>query len=73
MPKGVMWRQDDLFVILNRTGELRYPEEGGLVDVQRTLAAPAKYPPPRLLPGPPLMHGTGLFTAMSVLAAPGRS
>ena len=25
MPKGVMWRQDDLFAVLNRTGELRYP------------------------------------------------
>ncbi len=71
MPKGVMWRQDDLFAILNRTGELRYPEEGDLADVQRALAVPAKYPPPRLIPGPPLMHGTGLFTAMSVLACAG--
>ena len=34
MPKGVMWRQDDLFAILNRTGELRYPEEGDLADVR---------------------------------------
>ena len=71
MPKGVMWRQDDLFAVLNRTGELRYPEEGGLEAVRSVLAAPSKYPPARLLPGPPLMHGTGLFTAMSVLNSAG--
>jgi 3-oxocholest-4-en-26-oate---CoA ligase len=71
MPKGVMWRQDDLFAILNRTGALRYPEDGDLSDVRRVLAEPARYPPPRLLPGPPLMHGTGLFTALSVLACGG--
>ncbi len=71
MPKGVMWRQDDLLAILNRTGELRYPEKGGLDDVRRLLTAPAKHPPARLLPGPPLMHGTGLFTALSVLNSGG--
>jgi len=71
MPKGVMWRQDDLFAVLNRTGELRYPEDGGLEGVRRVLAAPPRHPPPRLLPGPPLMHGTGLFTAMSVLSSAG--
>jgi acyl-CoA synthetase (AMP-forming)/AMP-acid ligase II len=71
MPKGVMWRQDDLFAVLNRTGEVRYPEQGGVEDVRAILAEPPRYPPPRLLPGPPLMHGTGLFTAMSVLSSGG--
>ena len=71
MPKGVMWRQDDLFAVLNRTGEVRYPRDGSLDDVRATLAAPSKYPPARLVPGPPLMHGTGLFTAMSVLSSAG--
>ena len=71
MPKGVMWRQDDLFAILNRTAEVRYPEDGDLVDVRETLERPAKHPPARLIPGPPLMHGTGLFTAMSVLTSGG--
>jgi acyl-CoA synthetase (AMP-forming)/AMP-acid ligase II len=71
MPKGVMWRQDDLFAVLNRTGEVRYPEHGTVADVRRELEAPCKYPPARLLPGPPLMHGTGLFTAMSVLDSAG--
>lgn len=71
MPKGVMWRQDDLFVVLNRTGEVRYPEDGGVEAVRATLSRPSKHPPARLLPGPPLMHGTGLFTAMSVLSSAG--
>jgi 3-oxocholest-4-en-26-oate---CoA ligase len=71
LPKGVMWRQDDLFAVLNRMGELRYREEGGLAGMRETLASPAKHPPARLLPGPPLMHGTGLFTAMSVLSSAG--
>jgi acyl-CoA synthetase (AMP-forming)/AMP-acid ligase II len=71
MPKGVMWRQDDLFAVLNRTGEVRYPEQGSVADVREILARPPRYAPPRLVPGPPLMHGTGLFTAMSVLSSGG--
>jgi acyl-CoA synthetase (AMP-forming)/AMP-acid ligase II len=71
MPKGVMWRQDDLFAVLNRTGEVRYPEGGETEDVRVILQSPQKYPPARLLPGPPLMHGTGLFTAMSVMNSAG--
>ena len=71
MPKGVMWRQDDLFAVLNRTGEVRYPEGAALEDVRAILQAPQKHPPARLLPGPPLMHGTGLFTAMSVMNGAG--
>jgi acyl-CoA synthetase (AMP-forming)/AMP-acid ligase II len=71
MPKGVMWRQDDLFAVLNQTGELRYPGDGNPATVRAILTAPAKHPPARLLPGPPLMHGTGLFTAMSVLSSAG--
>jgi acyl-CoA synthetase (AMP-forming)/AMP-acid ligase II len=71
LPKGVMWRQDDLFAVLNRTGEVRYPEDGTVGDVEAILAQPPRYPPPRLVPGPPLMHGTGLFTAMSVLNSAG--
>jgi acyl-CoA synthetase (AMP-forming)/AMP-acid ligase II len=71
LPKGVMWRQDDLFAVLNRTGEVRYPEDGDLADVASILGNPPKHPPARLIPGPPLMHGTGLFTAMSVMSSAG--
>jgi len=71
MPKGVMWRQDDLFEVLNRTAGLRYPPGATLAEVSATLAKPPRHPPGRFVPGPPLMHGTGLFTAMSVLASAG--
>ncbi len=71
LPKGVMWRQDDLFAILNRTADLRYPEAGGAEGVRSTLEGPQRHPPPRLVPCAPLMHGTGLFTAMSVLCSAG--
>jgi acyl-CoA synthetase (AMP-forming)/AMP-acid ligase II len=71
MPKGVMWRQDDLFAVLNRTGEVRYPEDGDLETVRAILRRPDKHPPARLVPGPPLMHGTGLFTALSVMNSAG--
>jgi acyl-CoA synthetase (AMP-forming)/AMP-acid ligase II len=72
-PKGVMWRQDDLFVVLNRTSVNRYPEDGTLDDVRKTLAQPVdpKRPSPRALPGPPLMHGTAAFSAFSALNSGG--
>ena len=38
MPKGVMWRQDDLFARLNGGGFRRYPEDGGLDDVRDELS-----------------------------------
>jgi acyl-CoA synthetase (AMP-forming)/AMP-acid ligase II len=60
MPKGVMWRQDDLYY--------RFAA-GGLGQPPADMAALEAYvtnPPMRLrtLIGPPLMHGTGWFTAM---------
>ena len=45
MPKGVMWRQDDLFAVLNRTGELRYPGDGDPAEVRAVLSVPPKPPP----------------------------
>jgi acyl-CoA synthetase (AMP-forming)/AMP-acid ligase II len=71
MPKGVMWRQDDLLAILNRTASLRYPEAEGPAGARATLRRPDRYPQPRQIPGPPLMHGTGLFTAMAALDSAG--
>ena len=67
MPKGVMWRQDDLFAVLNATAPVRYPEDGGLDDVRRMLVKPG---PPHI-PGAPLMHGTGSFTSFAVMACGG--
>jgi len=69
-PKGVMWRQDDLFAVLNRTAPVRYPEEGGLADVAELLPKPDE-PRTRVLPAAPLMHGTAAFSAFSTMGAGG--
>ncbi|HXW38807.1 MAG TPA: AMP-binding protein [Acidimicrobiales bacterium] len=70
MPKGVMWRQDDLFARLNGGGFRRYPEHGGIDDVRAELEANG--PGSSLLPACPLMHGTGGFTALETLNEAGR-
>jgi 3-oxocholest-4-en-26-oate---CoA ligase len=70
MPKGVMWRQDDLFVRLNGAGFRRYPEDGGPDDVRAELGRSG--PGMTLLPACPLMHGTGGFTSMECLSEGGR-
>jgi acyl-CoA synthetase (AMP-forming)/AMP-acid ligase II len=69
-PKGVMWRQDDLFAVLNRTSQVRYPEEGGIDDVASVLP-PSGDPRGRVLPAAPLMHGTAAFSAFGMLGAGG--
>ena len=69
MPKGVMWRQDDLFARLNGGGFRKYPPEGTIDDVRTRLAEGG--PGMTLLPACPLMHGTGGFTAMECLSEGG--
>jgi len=65
MPKGVMWRQDDLFNVLGGGGNpiLGQPPAADLDE----LAARITRPGARFLPACPLMHGTGQFTALLVL------
>jgi len=70
MPKGVMWRQDDLFVRLISGGIRRYPEDGGIEAVRESVAAGRI--DLTLLPACPLMHGTGGFTANVILSEGGR-
>ncbi len=70
MPKGVMWRQDDLFSRLNGVGFRRYPEDAGTGGVRADLAANG--PGMTLLVACPLMHGTGGFAAMECLSEGGR-
>ena len=48
MPKGVMWRQDDLFAVLNRMGELRYRGDG---DPERDPGRRCRRRPSTLRPG----------------------
>ncbi|MHB8330172.1 MAG: AMP-binding protein, partial [Acidimicrobiales bacterium] len=67
MPKGVMWRQDDLFCRLNAGNLLKVPEDEGLPGVRKTIVGPG----PVLIPACPLMHGTGAFTSMGVLCVGG--
>ena len=62
-PKGVMWRQDDLFVALNATAMIRFPVTGSLADVAAMVVGPG----PVFLPACPLMHGTGAFAAFGAL------
>ena len=70
MPKGVMWRQDDLFVRLIDGGVRHYDVNGGLDGVRAALAASPN--PVTLMPACPLMHGTGAFTVNTTLAEGGR-
>jgi fatty-acyl-CoA synthase len=70
MPKGVMWRQDDLFARLNSGGLRRYPADGSVADVHAQVAAAG--PGQTVMPACPLMHGTGAFTAMQCLNEGGR-
>jgi acyl-CoA synthetase (AMP-forming)/AMP-acid ligase II len=71
MPKGVMWRQDDLFCLLNAGTPLPMPEDRGL-DGAREMIEALAFSPPSLLPACPLMHGTGAFSAYSCLMLGGR-
>ncbi|HEY7948887.1 MAG TPA: acyl-CoA synthetase [Acidimicrobiales bacterium] len=63
MPKGVMWRQDDLFSRINAGNLLRVPEDGGLDGVRKAIVGAG----PVIIPACPLMHGTGSFTSIGSL------
>jgi acyl-CoA synthetase (AMP-forming)/AMP-acid ligase II len=67
MPKGVMWRQDDLFSALNAAAPVKHDEDAGLAGVRATLQGER----PVFLPACPLMHGTGAFPAFTALSAGG--
>ncbi len=67
MPKGVMWRQDDMFGALDANNKRRMPPEQNLDAVGDRVVKAG----PKGLPGAPLMHGTGLFNAISTLMVGG--
>ena len=66
MPKGVMWRNDDLYRALWASGHPQRPEPPDPL-----AAAQGGKRAATLLPAAPLMHGTGLFSSLSVLAGAG--
>jgi len=66
MPKGVMWRQDDLFNVLGAGGNLML-DIPPLASVEEA-GTRAKVMPPLLnIAAAPLMHGTAQFTALMSL------
>jgi acyl-CoA synthetase (AMP-forming)/AMP-acid ligase II len=60
MPKGVMWRQDDMVASLDAPSKNPLPATPGWDAFDERMAKPG----PRNLPAAPLMHGTGAFNAM---------
>jgi fatty-acyl-CoA synthase len=72
MPKGVMWRAEDLWGALGygrnapaNGGEIPATPEVHVENVRRFGPAPGQ------IPACPLMHGTGLFTAIATLSGGG--
>jgi fatty-acyl-CoA synthase len=70
MPKGVMWRQDDLFARTNAPSLRRYDEAAAIDGVRQVVSSGG--PGMSLMPACPLMHGTGCFMALECLAEAGR-
>jgi acyl-CoA synthetase (AMP-forming)/AMP-acid ligase II len=69
MPKGVMWRQDDL--IRNLVGSAVDPQVREIDQDLDTVRARITGPGMVGLPACPLMHGTGCFTQLIVLSGGG--
>lgn len=67
LPKGVMWRQDDLFNRLNTERGDVYPDEPDFDFVRARISRKGR---PHL-PAGPLMHGAGLLTCFLVLSRGG--
>jgi 3-oxocholest-4-en-26-oate---CoA ligase len=65
MPKGVMWRTDDLYVALWQMGRPGSEPPDPLAAVLAGKRAATAFP------ACPLMHGTGLFITLSTLAGGG--
>jgi 3-oxocholest-4-en-26-oate---CoA ligase len=67
LPKGVMWRQDDLFILLGNAARGGYPDEPDMEYARSRVAREGR----RMLPAAPLMHGAGCFSCMPILARGG--
>ena len=65
MPKGVMWRHDDLWRGTGAGGNPRIGVPPSPDLAAATSSGCAMNTPPVNLPLPPMMHGTGLLSAVS--------
>jgi len=72
MPKGVMWRQDDLFNVLGSGGNplIGTPPAESVVEVAERLDPDAPAPVVMIV-ACPLMHGTGQFSAFIAMTSGG--
>ena len=67
MPKGVAWRQEDLFLRLNTENGDPYPEEQDLTFLRSKVSKRGR----AHLSAGPLMHGAGLLTCFMTLSRGG--
>lgn len=70
MPKGVMWRHDDLWSVTGAGGNPRLGQPPS-PDLDAYVARIVNEPAPVNLPLPPLMHGTGLLSAVAAMTRGG--
>ncbi|MBV1880801.1 MAG: acyl-CoA synthetase [Pseudomonadales bacterium] len=68
MPKGVMWTQNDLYTLMSRNPKVPAPKS--LAELAGRIAK-MKMHGPRILPACPMMHGTGMISAIAALSAGG--
>jgi len=68
MPKGVMWRQDDLFQVLGAGGNaaLGIPPATSIAELIQRIQGP-EHLRATMMTAAPLMHGTGQFSAFIAL------
>ena len=69
MPKGTMWRQDDIFWLVNPGTMPPYPDQATveqMVEQRKAIGAGMKS-----IPACPLMHGTGALSSFGVLQSGG--
>lgn len=67
MPKGVMWRHDDLFQVLGAGGNARLGTPP-CADMDEFMGRLSSNPRTVNMPLPPIMHGTGLLSAIGAIA-----
>jgi len=67
MPKGVMWRQDDLLMMMSQ----QFPQPFGEEPDYDAFRAARVAPGPVSMPACPLMHGTGCFVALIAMSQGG--